>query len=88
MQLQDIGGMNYHKKIELMATEHKYIDLGVTPYALPDVCEALCLNGVHHAVLTLEDGNIHVRWEYDANRKYNNRKSSNLDNDTSDILMK
>ena len=52
-----------------MATEHRYIDFGVAPYALPDVCEALWNNGIHNGFLTLEDGNIHVRWEYDVNRK-------------------
>lgn len=47
----------------------EYIDFGVAPYALPDVCEALWLNGVKNAFLTLDDGDIHVRWAYDINRK-------------------
>ena len=46
-----------------------YIDFGVAPYALPKVCEALWNNGVHNAFLTMEDGDIHVRWEYDINRE-------------------
>lgn len=46
----------------------EYIDFGVAPYALPDVCEALWHNGIHNAFLTKEDGDIHVRWKYDINR--------------------
>ena len=46
----------------------KYIDFGVAPYALPKVCEALWNNGVHNGFLTMEDGDIHVRWKYDINR--------------------
>lgn len=45
-----------------------YIDFGVTPYALADVCEALFKNGVTNAFLTKEDGDIHVRWEYKIDR--------------------
>ena len=56
----------------------KYIDFGVAPYALPKVCEALWNNGVHNAFLTLEDGDIHVRWKYDCNREQN--RSINNDN--------
>ena len=48
-----------------------YIDFGVARYALPDVCEALFNNGITNAFLTLEDGDIHVRWKYDINRKGN-----------------
>ena len=45
-----------------------YIDFGVAPYALPDVCEALFNNGITNAFLTEEDDEIHVRWKYDINR--------------------
>lgn len=50
--------------------EEKYIDFGVAPYALPTVCEALFNNGVRNAFLTMEDGDIHVRWKYNMGRKY------------------
>ena len=53
-----------------MMEQEKYIDFGVAPYALPDVCEALFNNGIHNAFLTLEDGNIHVRWKYDTRRNF------------------
>lgn len=53
-----------------MVGEEKYIDFGVAPYALPGVCEALFNNGIDNAFLTLEDGNIHVRWKYDARREF------------------
>lgn len=55
----------------------KYIDFGVAPYALPKVCEVLWNNGVHNGFLTLEDGDIHVRWKYDINRE----RSSSMNND-------
>lgn len=48
--------------------EKKYIDFGVAPYALPKVCEALYNNGITDAFLTLEDGDIHVRWLYKLGR--------------------
>lgn len=48
--------------------EEKYIVFQVTPYALPDVCEALYKNGITNAVITKEDGRIHIRWKYDINR--------------------
>ena len=51
-----------------MDNPDNYIDFGVAPYALPKVCEALWNNGVKNAFLTLEDGDIHVRWKYDINR--------------------
>ena len=47
----------------------RFIDFGVAPYALPDVCEALFNNGITNAFLTLEDGDIHIRWKYDISRK-------------------
>lgn len=56
----------------------KYIDFGVAPYALPKVCEALWNNDIHNAFLTMEDGDIHVRWKYDVNREQ--RSSMNNDN--------
>lgn len=56
----------------------KYIDFGVAPYALPKVCETLWNNGIHNAFLTMEDGDIHVRWKYDVNREQ--RTSTNNDN--------
>lgn len=58
--------------------EHEqFIDFGVAPYALADVCEALYKNGVTNAFLTLEDGDIHVRWKYDINRKSGNTVNGN-----------
>lgn len=48
--------------------EEKYIDFQVTPYALSDVCETLYNNGIMNAVITKEDGRIHIRWKYDINR--------------------
>ena len=54
-----------------------YIDFGVAPYALPDVCEALYKNGITNAFLTLEDGDIHVRWKYDINRGATRRSLNN-----------
>lgn len=45
-----------------------FIDFGVTPYALADVCEALFKNGVTNGFITKEDGDIHIRWKYDINR--------------------
>lgn len=50
----------------------KYIDFGVAPYALPKVCEALWNNGVHNGFLTMEDGDIHVRWKYSIDRESRN----------------
>ena len=46
----------------------EYIDFGVAPYALPKVCEALFKNGVNDAFITLEDGDIHIRWKYKIDR--------------------
>lgn len=63
----------------------RYIDFGVAPYALPNVCEALYNNGITNAFLTLEDGDIHIRWRYDINRtapKHSNANGcSNPDNE-------
>lgn len=59
--------------------ELKYIDFGVAPYALPDVCEALYNNGITNGFLTVEDGDIHVRWQYDINRKSKHHAKSNGD---------
>lgn len=50
-----------------------YIDFGVAPYALPDVCEALYNNGITNAFLTKEDGDIHVRWRYKIDRKWKDK---------------
>lgn len=52
------------------SSSDKYIDFGVAPYALPYVCEALFNNGVTNGFLTKEDGDIHIRWKYDIQRKY------------------
>ena len=57
----------------------RYIDFGVAPYALPDVCEALFNNGVKNAFLTIEDGDIHVRWKYDSSRKHYMKKETDKD---------
>lgn len=54
--------------MEQEKTKNHYIDFGVTPYALADVCEALFNNGVHNGFLTKEDGDIHIRWGYDVTR--------------------
>ena len=51
-------------------SNEKYIDFCVARYALPDVCEALYINGVTNGCITLEDGDIHIRWKYDLNRKF------------------
>ena len=59
-------------------SNEKYIDFGVARYALPDVCEALFINGVTNGFITLEDGDIHIRWKYDLNRKY--RGTGAMDN--------
>jgi len=65
----------------------KYIDFGVAPYALPKVCEALWNNGVHNGFLTLEDGDIHVRWKYDINRSHNqSTKSNDLVGDSDKVI--
>ena len=53
-------------------TNKEYIDFQVAPYALPKVCEALYRNGVKDFCVTQEDGELHIRWEYDINR-YNPR---------------
>lgn len=49
--------------------EEYYYDFQVAPYALQDICEALHWNGINDAVLTKEDGDIHIRWKRDLNRK-------------------
>jgi hypothetical protein len=65
----------------------QYIDFGVAPYALPKVCEALWNNGVHNAFLTMEDGDIHVRWKYDINRGIpQSTKSNNLVGDPDKVI--
>lgn len=46
----------------------EYIDFQVAPYALPKVCEALWRNGIKDGCITMEDGKIHIRWEWDVNR--------------------
>ena len=51
-----------------MGNKPTYIDFGVAPYALADVCESLYKSGVHNGFLTMEDGDIHVRWKYKLNR--------------------
>lgn len=61
----------------------KYIDFGVAPYALPKVCEALFNNGVTNAFLTMEDGDIHVRWKYDTMRE-DRMRNNNKDNNCND----
>lgn len=48
--------------------QDKYIEFVVVPYALPQVCEALYLNGVEDFCITKYDGKLHVRWKYDINR--------------------
>lgn len=59
----------------------EYIDFGVAPYALPKVCEALFKNGVNDAFITLEDGDIHIRWKYKIDRYDKNANiSENCDN--------
>ena len=60
--------------------QNHYIDFGVTPYALADVCEALFNNGVTNGFLTKEDGDIHVRWGYNVTRK-RPIKNENKNND-------
>jgi len=57
-----------------------YFDFKVAPYALPQVCEALHWNGVKDACLTLEDGEIHIRWKRDVNRFVRERKMQKCDN--------
>lgn len=52
----------------------QYIDFAVTPYALPDACEALYNNGITDAVITKEDGMLHVRWKYDPCRNAPKKK--------------
>lgn len=47
-----------------------FIDFGIAPYALVDVCEILFINGITNGFITKEDGDIHIRWEYKSNRKY------------------
>ena len=47
-----------------------FIDFGITPYVLADVCEALFKSGVTNGFITKEDGDIHIRWEYKPNRGY------------------
>ena len=64
----------------------EYIDFGVAKYALADVCEALWQNGVHNAFLTKEDGDIHVRWEYDINRNVPRQTTSENDGVVPEIL--
>ena len=49
----------------------KFIDFGVANYALPDVLEALYLNGVTNGFITKEDGDLHVRWKYKHRRDTN-----------------
>lgn len=51
----------------------KFIDFGVAPYALPDVLEALWLNGVTNGFVTKEDGDLHIRWEYKPGRKFDSK---------------
>ena len=49
-------------------SKDEYIDFGVAPYALPEVCEALYRNGVKDAFITLNDGDIHIRWKFKPDR--------------------
>lgn len=59
----------------------EYIDFGVSAYALPKVCEALFKNGVNDAFITMEDGDIHIRWKYKIDRYDKNANiSENCDN--------
>ena len=55
----------------------KYIDFQVSPYALPKVCEALYNNGIIDGCITLEDDEIHIRWEYNINRFSPHRNRGN-----------
>ena len=65
----------------------EYIDFGVAPYALPKVCEALFKNGVNDAFITMEDGDIHIRWKYKIDRYDKNANiSENCDNIISDNI--
>lgn len=48
--------------------EKIFIDFGIAPYVLADVCEALFKNGVTNGFIIKEDGDIHIRWKYDVNR--------------------
>ena len=72
-----------NKRAEQM--EEQYIDFQVTPYALPDVCEALYNNGITNAVITKEDGKIHIRWKYDINRDAPKSSSEVGENDITTI---
>lgn len=67
--------------------KNHYIDFGVTPYALADVCEALFNNGVHNGFLTKEDGDIHIRWEYDITRNSPVKKEIRNYNNSSEIMQ-
>lgn len=72
--------------MEQEKTKNHYIDFGVTPYALADVCEALFNNGVHNGFLTKEDGDIYVRWGYDITRNSPVKKEPQ-DNNSSEIMI-
>jgi len=63
----------------MMNKDKEYIDFQVAPYALPKVCEALYRNGVKDFCVTQDDGDLHIRWEYDINRY--NPKPSNYKHD-------
>lgn len=58
-------------------SKEEYIDFGVAPYALPKVCEALYRNGVQDAFITLDDGEIHIRWEYKPDRFHKENRLTN-----------
>jgi len=70
----------------------EYIDFQIAPYALPTACEALYRNGITNGCITLEDGDLHIRWEFNPNRKYNKKDTSSNTNSNykfyEDILRK
>ena len=46
-----------------MDEDKKYVDFGVSPYALPAVLLALSTNGVNDFFVTKEDNDLHIRIE-------------------------